>query len=407
MRAQKIFAAILALGLAVTATACGSDDESSSSGGKTITISMIVPTETTAGNYPEEVSGARAAAAAINKAGGVNGYKIKIDYCNEKADINQAAACARKAESSKSIALLGNNGTNTAQAVLPNLKTIPNIAPFALSPDDLACGTCYTFDSFAMGEFMASAPLAIQAGVKDAIITTLDIPAGHQVQEATKKSMEAAGINMHDIIYVPPTTSDMSSYAQKVKDSGAKALLPGLAQSGVFSLLQALKQLDYKPIVITNDNQVPLKDIKSLGSFIEGALFAISLPPASAANDIPALKDWLADMKTQEDSGDKDAANTSAISLHAWLGVHAIAEIAKGIDGDINRESFTAALKSAKDVDMKGILPPWTPSAPAPEGMPKGFTVPLVYFATVKNNDLVLMNKDPWNLAENKFTPVG
>lgn len=405
MRARTLVAACAAVGMALTLAACGSSVSSGSSS-DTIHISMIVPTGTIGGNYPEELAGARAAVRAINAAGGVKGKKLEIDYCNEQLDVNQAAACARHAESSNSIALLGTNSTNSVQAVLPNIKTIPNIGPFSLNPDDTGCPTCYAYDSLMLGQLMSTQNLVQYANVKGKIqIVTLDIPAGHDSQGRNYNAMKQAGLDVMPNIYLPPTASDMSVYAQKIKDSGAAAVVPALANQGVFALLQAFKQINYKPVIFTNDTQVLPRDITALGSYIEGALFVISMPPSSAATDYPGVAKWVSDMKAEQAAGDADAASLNGVSLHAWLGVHAIAEIAGQINGKIDRASFTSALKSAKNIGLEGILPPWTPSAPTPANLPKGLQ-PYVFFGTVKGGKLVLLKKDPYNISTNQFQPV-
>ncbi|MFC5745331.1 ABC transporter substrate-binding protein [Actinomadura rugatobispora] len=385
-------------------TACG-DASSTRGSSDAIQIGLITPVDTSSNSYDDAVSGTRAAVAAINTAGGVNGKKLELDFCNEKTDPNAAAACARKAESGDQIATVGLFSTNM-QSVLPQFKTLPNIAPFALTPAEIACPTCYTFDSFSMGAFMSAADLASQAGVKSATIVTFDVPVSHEVQEATKRQMEAAGITVADVIYVPPTTSDLSSYAQKVKEIGHEGLLPMVTAQGAYSLLQALRQIDFQPTLITNDNQVPPANIAKLGDFIEGARLGLAVPPVSAADKIPGVKKFVADMKAAEEAGDKNAADRSALAMHCWLAVYAVAEIAKGVDGDVNRRSFTDALKSAKDVGLQGILPPWTPTAKSPKRVPPGMVQPLVYFGVVENGVLVLSNDDPWDLSQKKFVPT-
>ncbi|OLT18653.1 hypothetical protein BJF78_00645 [Pseudonocardia sp. CNS-139] len=337
----------------------------------------------------------------------MNGRRLEIVYCNERLDINEAASCARRAEGGDSIALLGTNSTNSVQGVLPYLRTIPNVGPFSLSPDDVGCPTCYAYDSLMLGQLMSTQALIQQSKITGSVqIVTLDIPAGHDSQNRAYEAMKSAGIDVKPVLFLPPTTSDMSTYAQRIKDSGAAAVVPALPNQGVFALLQALKQIDYQPIVLTNDTQVLPRDIEVLGDFIEGAKFVLSLPPAAAADRYEGVGRWVADMKAQQDTGDEAAATLNGISLHAWLGVHAIAEIAGQVDGEVTRDSFVAALKAAEDVDMQGILPPWTPTAPAPAGMPDGLNMPLVFFGTVKDNTLVLMENDPFNIASNAFQPV-
>jgi hypothetical protein len=47
-------------------------------------------------------------------------------------------------------------------------------------------------------------------------------------------------------------------------------------------------------------------------------------------------------------------------SLLVWLGIHFIANVAGTISGTIDKASMLTALESAKNVDMYGVMPPWS-----------------------------------------------
>jgi ABC-type branched-subunit amino acid transport system substrate-binding protein len=62
-----------------------------------VTIMVIAPADNAIFNVPEVFGGAKAAAMAINKAGGIGGAKVNIVECNDFANVNSATTCARKA----------------------------------------------------------------------------------------------------------------------------------------------------------------------------------------------------------------------------------------------------------------------------------------------------------------------
>jgi hypothetical protein len=49
-------------------------------------------------------------------------------------------------------------------------------------------------------------------------------------------------------------------------------------------------------------------------------------------------------------------------SVLGWLGIHFIANVASTISGPITKSSILKALKSASNVDMYGVMPPWNAS---------------------------------------------
>src|SRR6185295_572013 len=73
---------------------------------------------------------------AINAAGGVgpDHRPLKMEYCNDKADPNEASACARKAKEIGAVAVVGSL-TTQAPAILPILgeEKIPWLASLGSS----------------------------------------------------------------------------------------------------------------------------------------------------------------------------------------------------------------------------------------------------------------------------------
>jgi branched-chain amino acid transport system substrate-binding protein len=407
MKKRPIAALAAALtGLTVLAACSGSGASTGSGGGDSIHIGAILPTGTSAGNYPEALASIRAAARAVNASGGVNGHRLVVDYCNENANVNSAATCARKAAAGRDIALVSTVSTFAAQSILPNLRDLPNVGPYALAPKEIVCPTCYAFDAELFGGFGATGSLAKQAHVPSARVVTLDIPVARSTSGQTNAAIRKKGIAVQPPIYIPPTASDYAPYAQKFLESGAKAVVPLLPQQGVFGFLQAVKQAGGHPIVLANDSEIRLQDLPSLGSAVDGAKFVLTAPPATAAPKIKGVRTWLAELKKEAATGDKNARVQNSVSLHAWLATHAVAEIASGIKGKVDRASFAAALKKAHDVSLYGIFPAWTPSAKAPAGVAPGMTNPYVFFAEAKNNTFVLLKDKAWNLAANRYVDL-
>src|SRR5208282_5677208 len=89
-------AALSLLGAGCSSSSSGSGSSSSSASAAPIKVGVIVPENTQIYNVPDVVAAMRAAAYAENKAGGLNGRKVVVDFCNEEANPNQATACARQ-----------------------------------------------------------------------------------------------------------------------------------------------------------------------------------------------------------------------------------------------------------------------------------------------------------------------
>ena len=403
-------AGLAALGLLVAGcSSSGSGASAGSAGSGTIDISMIVPTGTSQSNFPQVVAGAKAAIRAVNAAGGINGKKLALDYCNEGNDINKAATCTRNAVSSSDIATIGLYSNYAAQAVLPALGNLIDLAPEAISPAEVSCATCYPIDATPVATLGAEGPLGAMSGITSAAMVSYDIPASQTAVAQLKPGFTASHITIKDDIAVPTSTSDWAPIAQRFKDSGAQAFIPVLPEQQTIAFLQAARQAGITPRILATDGQIQVGDLATLGSYADGALVVAAFPPATAAAQIPGVQQWLTELKAEQNSGDADAAASTADgnSMRAWLAVHIIAEVAAKIHGTVDRASFSTALKSAKDINLLGILPDWTPGAAGLVTSLAHLNNPYVYFTKVENGAYELAYPKPWNAFKGGFTSVG
>jgi ABC-type branched-subunit amino acid transport system substrate-binding protein len=411
-RSNRSAAAAVIAVLALLAAGCGSKGSGggtgSAAGSGTIGISVIVPTGTSLSNFPQVVAGAKAAVRAVNAAGGINGKMLVIDYCNEGNDINKAAECTRNAVASSDIATVGLYSNYATQAVLPALGDLPDLAPEAISPAEVSCATCYPIDATPVATLGAEGPLGTMSGISSAAMVSYDIPASQTAVAQLTPGFTASHIAVKDDIAVPTTTSDWAPIAQRFKDSGAQAFIPVLPEQQTIAFLQAAQQAGITPRILATDGQIQVGDLATLGSYADGALVVAAFPPASAAAKIPGVEQWLSELKAEQNAGDAAAAASSADgnSMRAWLAVHIIAEVAKTIHGTVDRASFTAALKSAHDIDLLGILPNWTPGAPGAVSSLAHLNNPYVYFTKVENGAYVLAYPKPWNAFKGGFASV-
>ena len=399
--------------LALLAASCKSNSSSSGagaagSGAGTIGISVIVPTGTSVSNFPQVVAGAKAAIRAVNAAGGVNGKMLSLDYCNEGNDVNKASQCTRNAVASSDIATIGLYSNFAQQAVLPNLGNLPDLAPEAISPAEVSCAMCFPIDATPVATLGAEGPLGAMSGITTAAMVSYDIPASQTAVAQLTPGFTASHVNVKDDIAVPLTTSDWAPVAQRFKDSGAQAFIPVLPEEQTVAFLQAARQAGITPRILATDGQIQLSDLSTLGSFANGALVVAAFPPATAAAKIPGVQQWLTELKAEQSSGDADAAASMADgnSMRAWLAVHIIAEVAKTVSGTVDRAGFTTALKAAKNIDLLGILPNWTPSAPGTVASLAHLNNAYVYFTKVENGAYELVNPEPWAALKGGFTSV-
>jgi hypothetical protein len=95
---------------------------------------------------------------------------------------------------------------------------------------------------------------------------------------------------------------------------------------------------------------------------VQNALLTSPFPP-TGANDIPGIKLFNDQLDAAQSQYSDLKAENRAHIFNSWMAAYLFGEIAKTVTGDVTAQSLTAALKTAKDVDTLGVMPPWTPSA--------------------------------------------
>jgi hypothetical protein len=99
-------------------------------------IGMITGINVLQNNAPEFIAGGQAAAAAINKKGGLGGRPIQIDVCNMQNSSAGEAACARQMVDDKVDDVVEYNAQMATSLPITDAAGIPHIASQSFNPDD-------------------------------------------------------------------------------------------------------------------------------------------------------------------------------------------------------------------------------------------------------------------------------
>jgi len=408
----------LAAGVALTAVlaGCGSDDDKGSSSstssqsgaaasttattkqasGAPIKYMIIVPVQTVQSQpLPEAVADAKAAAKAINAAGGVKGRPIAISFCDEKGVPTQATACARKAVSDKVDAVfLTSNFGATIQPIL-TAANIPAVGSNPYTPSDGSDPNSFPMIPGSDIYHTAVPFLVKQAGKNSLAAATYDIANAQQKAVEMKASSPKAGVDFKGFTAFPATTTDWSPVVQKLKKMGAEAVSLVTAGQAIPPIIKTANQFGYKPQWVGNPTGVTPEIIKQLGSMADGMLFTSPLPPL----DDPRLKQFNDEIAAAKASGIDNTAATYP-GVVAWLGTHGLAAIADKVQGEINGKSLTDALNAAKE---KVAIPAadfinWIPGADGPKGYEQ-VSNSTVYPLGVKDGK-VIAEGDPVNVFQ-------
>jgi ABC-type branched-subunit amino acid transport system substrate-binding protein len=304
---------------------------------------------------------------ALNAAGGVNGVKVVLDACDEKGDPNKAQDCARKFVSEKAVAVVGDISLFGAQYT-PILQQagIPRLGCYAVSAAELISPDSYPISGGAIIMMEGAMLNAKRNGAKSLFVLTLPVEGSEAMQTLLQNYAKQIGLEWKGQAKIPQTAADVSSYVTLANKSGADTVLVTFGATQTEQVLQSAVQLGSKwHLASLADVLIDKEVIKSAGNsdFATGAYLASAYPPVTD-NDVPAVKQYNAEMDAQQASGDQNAvASKRGPVFPEWLAAYAFGQIAKTITGPITAESVTKALNTVKDVDLGGAIPPWTPSS--------------------------------------------
>lgn len=364
---------------------CGETSRDESSGGdagakgpsgSAVTIGLIVPTDTPSTNQPGAIGATKAAIAAINAQGGINGHKAEFLYCNDKGDPNESTKCAREMATKKVLAVVGGSALND-KLIAPILEKsgIPMVGWDAYFTYNAPNAYLYSGGNFFSNQW--SSAYSIRTGYKVSLVS-VDNATGAGLRKILYDLAKRSGGKFVNTVLVPPNAADFGTYVAAARKNGANAVLlfTGLQQGAQF--IQAAEQAG-APFKAYFKSAPDPTFVKTIGDAADKLYTSGTFPPANS----PKLADFRSDMEAEAKRGDKNAGpdfyNEAAIS--PWLAVHTIAKVLAD-SPQVTSAGLTSALDSAKDIDMGGIIPPWTPSAPGPSDA----------FSRVSNTSLYLIS---------------
>jgi ABC-type branched-subunit amino acid transport system substrate-binding protein len=391
---KRLFLLILAAAVITTLATAGAYG----AGPAPVKIMVVAPVQAKTGqNAPDSLAGGRAAAAAINSRGGVNGHKIEVLFCNQGGDPNVAAACARQAADEHVAAMVGFNDIYSTQNIpIYESEKIPLIGTNASgNPIDVTSPDSYPLNLGALGTLMTAPFVLKKHGHKKIATVALDVVAALNYVKPIQGALKAAGLKDAGTIRLPLGVTDYAPYAEKIRSLDADAVIVVTTAGVLPGLFSAATALGVHVQWVANALTVTESVAQRLGSITNGMTLVSPFPPYRAANQYPAVKRWVTELKAA--GVPQTPEMLGGFGLNTWLSVYAFAGVAKNIKGPITNVSVNAALhKKGTAVDLFGMFT-WRPNAPGPKAFPRA-SLANYYECTIKDGQLVLVGKAPYNL---------
>jgi ABC-type branched-subunit amino acid transport system substrate-binding protein len=394
---RRCLAPISAVLVAASLVAAGCTG-STASGPAPITIGALVPvTALGLSNYDAAF---KAAVRGINARGGIRGRAVVLENCDDQNDANQAQFCARKLASDYVIATAADaSGFSMVEGPILDATGIPQVGNTPVNPEDSSLPTAFPITGGQVALLAGGMVGMKRRNLGSLFIAAPDSPSGRTTVQLAGPVAKAAQVSLAST-YVPVSASDLATYVQSAIQSKAQVVFPALAPAQTTQFIMASRQANAGYVIMVPYGEFSPRDIAGMGgrgALTENDIEFSSVPPLSATDQFPAIRQFTADMDAELAAGDADAAIDlrSGSSLSAWLSVQIIARLASTL-GTITASTIWGALLTYPTVDTLGLTPPWTPSKPGPSAFPR-FTNLNGYLVTQRNGVEVLADQAPLN----------
>ncbi|WP_131747635.1 ABC transporter substrate-binding protein [Frankia sp. Cppng1_Ct_nod] len=346
----------IALTGALALAACGS---SSSGGGGTTTSSgaklsgdpvkivLIAPQSGPSDTYPQFPAAVKAAATAVNKAGGIQGRPLEVTVCDDQFDPNKGADCANKAVEDKALFVTSNSSTGDRFMPILEKAKIPVIGNTPNSATELKSPYSYPFGTGAIS-IAGGGTACGKLDKKEPAVAVVDIAAGRSSAAFFGVGLKPFNLEIKKTVPVPPTATDLSTYAASL--TGATDCVEMVLGSGQASkMVQALSQAGSKATPIYGAIATDQEWINKLGTAANGLVLVGALPPTND-NTIPAIKQYNAEL----DAAGVSPTGRNEGSLNMWATVHLVAQYAQKLP-KLDGESLANALNTAGEINFSPL----------------------------------------------------
>ena len=360
--------------------------------GQVVKIGLISPIESPSVSNPLDEITMEAAVEYFNEQGGVgvNGLKLEAVVCNSGADANEEVACAREMVDEGVVATVGDLTFINPSGVVEVLEAagIPRIGLSAGDAAQFGSTVSYPVSAGPVGEMVTAAVGLAEKGAKTVAVVSVETPTAGALLELITGPFEEAGIEIVGRVPITEGSTDYSSYVGEAQrlDSDAVLIVTGEAQAAQF--VAASEQLNAKYTIAGLTPSFSLDTLRGHKALTKKGVFVNSLPyPApNNAKTFPGLKTFFKAMKA---SGNPDVAPKKLVpsALRVWMGVLGFVRVTADVETFTN-ETVVDALETVQNVDMDGLIPPWTPSTP-------GYSV----FAAISNHYVYVMSFNGKNLV--------
>jgi len=354
-----------AVAAAAMLTSCGADEDLSAGlDGAPVVFMNIGTLESPNYSRPEVRTAVEARVKAINESGGIDGRPLKVEFCNDKLNPNDGAACARKAVQDKVVAVVG-GATFVGHTILPILEkaNIPWLAGKTIS--DVENQSPISFPIQATHAINAGlGHIAAQEGGSIGIVSVSNPVMEEAARWETEGAAAVDAALVPKVYKVPEGTVDFNgTISDVVKDKPDNIILNAFPND-VPKLVRGLHQAGYDGQILASRSLMSDTTIRALGGDADGILVAHAMR-FETDTDVSGIREFRAQMQAADPQ-----AVLNDTALNAWAGVGLLAAVAKELE-NVDGPSIIDYLNSlSQPIPLDDVVPDFG-SGEAPSDLPR------------------------------------
>jgi ABC-type branched-subunit amino acid transport system substrate-binding protein len=332
--------------------------------GTPILVGQIIPMTGANIALPAVGNAVTAAVDSLNAAGGINGHPVKLDQCDTQGTPSGEIQCAQQMVSDHVVATVADSIFSSSSEVNTILHGagIARIGVSMFDTTDYQNPDNFALDPGGVFSIIAGLDDLIKKGDKTFSILLPDASTSSQIHLLLDPIAASLGVKIVNYVLVSSASGDFSQYVAQAEQNGAQGAFLALGNAQLVQVLQTINQLNPKMDWASGIAGMSLDQLKQLQPVSKKVAWPWWTPGIDDTANFPGLKQVQESLSTYV----KGFTVQSSISqvVQPWLAVRAFSEIVGAQKtGAITASSVLADTLAAKDLDMLGIIKPWTPSA--------------------------------------------
>ena len=356
---HRLAVALAAIGVlaAACSSASGSSPSASTSHGASaknatrtpINIGVLASVTGTEAIGAGAVDGAKAAVAAVNNAGGVNGHPLNLIVCDDQDNPNVAAECGHQMVSSHVVYV--DNGSTQENSFMPILRSagIPVTSATGVQSDILTFPNSYILGS-GLSSIGGGGAECAKLGSRRIGIAQSDLPGIAALVATIYKTISPFGLTRANtsVTLIPPTAVDFSAYAAALiqKSNCIVEVLPP-NDTGPFT---AAVHAQNPSIPVVELGATTATQWKTLGKRADNLCILAAFPSANLTG-APGMAQYNSEMDKYNKSGLRELH-----SIAAWSSVHLAAKLLANMPSP-TAAAYMHALNTAGTINMPPLPP--------------------------------------------------